>query len=99
MSVNCDFGGVQWHSGRASVRGERVLNLPPPSCVLKQDTLIPESTGNTRPDMTEKLLTGTLSLNTNKNKNCDFYSTFSEPQNLKFISNVPSQNPNLHITK
>ena len=49
-----------------------VLNLPPPCCVLEQDTLLPESTGKLprkrwlRPDMTEKLLTVTLSLNTNK---------------------------------
>ena len=47
-----------------------VRNLPRLCCVLEQDTLLPESTGNTqeavlRPDMTEKLLTGTLSLNTN----------------------------------
>ena len=43
-----------------------------PCCVLEQDTFLPESTGELprkrwlRPDMTEKLLTGTLSLNTNK---------------------------------
>ena len=50
-----------------------VRNQPPPCCVLEQDTVLPENTGNTqeavapfRPDMTEKLLTWTLSLNTNK---------------------------------
>ena len=49
----------------------RVPNLSLPCCVLEQDTLLPESTGNTqeavapsRHDLT--LLTGTLSLNTNK---------------------------------
>ena len=26
----------------------RVQNLPPPCCVLEQDTLLPESTGNTQ---------------------------------------------------
>ena len=46
-------------SGRLGVR-----NLPPPWCVLEQDTLLPENTGYTQkavawPDMTEKLLTGT----------------------------------------
>ena len=56
------------------IKQETGRNLPPPCCVLEQDTLLPESTGYLtrkrwrRPDMTEKLLTGTLSLNTNKNK-------------------------------
>ena len=51
---------------------EREVGGSPPCCVLEQDTLLPESTGELprkrwlRPDMTEKLLTGTLSLNTNK---------------------------------
>ena len=50
--------------------GSGVRNLPPPCCVLEKDTLLPESTGNTRKqwlcqDITEKLLTGTLNLNTN----------------------------------
>ena len=31
----------------SGVRG-RVRNLPPPYCVLEQDTLLPESTGNTQ---------------------------------------------------
>ena len=68
-----DFEGsavAQWWS--VGLRSERsgVRNLPPPCCVLEQDTLLPESTGYLprkrwlRPDMTEKLLTGTLSLNT-----------------------------------
>ena len=49
-----------------------VQNLPPPCCVVEQDTLLPESTVNTQEaeapsrSMTEKLLTVTLSLNTNK---------------------------------
>ena len=47
-----------------------VRNLHPPCCVLEQDTLLPKSTGNTQKvvahDMTEKLLTGMLNLNTNK---------------------------------
>ena len=67
-------GGARWLS--VGLRSERsgVRNLPPPCCVLEQDTLFPESTGKLprkrwlRPDMTEKLLTGTLSLNTNKQK-------------------------------
>ena len=48
-------------------------NLPTSaSCILEQDTFLPKSTGNTCrkwglcPDMTEKLLTWTLNLNTNK---------------------------------
>ena len=55
---------------RTPEREVRGWNLPPPCCVLEQDTLLPESTGYLprkrwlRPDMTEKLLTGTLSLNT-----------------------------------
>ena len=67
--------GARWLSGRVSDSGARgpgsgVRDLPPPCCVLEQDTLLPESTGYLprkrwlRPDMTEKLLTGTLSLNT-----------------------------------
>ena len=38
-------------SGRASdsgARGRGIRNLPPPCCVLEQDTLLPESTGNTQ---------------------------------------------------
>ena len=57
--------GVWWLSVRASdsgARGRGVRNLPPPFCVLEQDTLPPppppRGTGNTkkqwlRPDMTE----------------------------------------------
>ena len=46
-----------------TLEGEgRVRNLPPTFSVLEQYTLLPESTG-----MTEKLLTGMFSLNTNKN--------------------------------
>ena len=33
-----------WLSGIAP----RVRDLPPPCCVLEQDTLLPESTGNTQ---------------------------------------------------
>ena len=44
------------------------LNLPPPCCVLEQDTLLPESTGNSQEGVTEKLLTGAVNLNTNKQK-------------------------------
>ena len=46
--------------------------IPPPFCVLEQKTLLPEKSlvisrkRWLRPDMTEKLLSGTLSLNTNK---------------------------------
>ena len=41
------FGVGEWLSGRVSDRSERleVRNLPPPCCVLEQDTLLPESTG------------------------------------------------------
>ena len=47
-----------------------VRNLPPPCCVLEQDTLLPENTDNTQEaDMTEKMLTETLSPNTNKQTN------------------------------
>ena len=71
----------RWLSGRVSDSGERsrVRNLPPPCCVLEQDTLLPESTGTCRDgttaiprkrwlrlDITEKLSTLTLCLNTNK---------------------------------
>ena len=47
-------------------------DLHPPCCVLEQDTLLPESTGITeevgwlRPELTERLMTGTSSLNTIK---------------------------------
>ena len=37
--------GARWLSGRASysgARGRGVRNLPRPSCVLEQDTLLPE---------------------------------------------------------
>ena len=47
--MNCGRG-ARWLSGKASgLRSERlgVQNLPPPSCVLEEDTLLPESTGNT----------------------------------------------------
>ena len=45
------FGGARWLSGRVSKPGcERsgIQNLPPPCCVLEQDFLLPESTGNTQ---------------------------------------------------
>ena len=64
--------GARWLSGRVSDSGVR--DLLPLCCVLEQDTLLPESTGYLprkrwlRPDMTEKLLTRTLSLNTNNQK-------------------------------
>ena len=51
-----------------------VGNLPPPCCVLEQDTLLSENTGNTwrkqwhRPDMTEILLTGHKPQNKQTNK-------------------------------
>ena len=45
-----------------------VRDLPPPCCVLEQDTLLPDTLLPRkrwlRPDKTEKLLTGTLILNT-----------------------------------
>ena len=40
--------GERWLNGRVSYSGARsrgVWNLPPPCCVLEQDTLLPESTG------------------------------------------------------
>ena len=40
--------GARWLSGRVSdsgARGPGFLDLPPPCCVLEQDTLLPESTG------------------------------------------------------
>ena len=54
---------------RTPERESRVQNIPLLCCVL--DTLLPERTVNTLeamtpPNMTNKLLTGTLSLNTNK---------------------------------
>ena len=59
---------------RTPEREMGVRNLPQPCCVLEQDTLLPEILVIPRkqwhrPDMTEKLLTGTLSLNTNKQTN------------------------------
>ena len=42
---------ARWLSGRAfGLRTERsgIRNLPPPCCVLEQDTLLPQSTGNTQ---------------------------------------------------
>ena len=47
----------------------RVRNLPPPCCVLEQDTFSPKSIGNTQEAVAEILLTGTVNLNTNK-QNC-----------------------------
>ena len=54
---------AQWYS----IERSGVLNLPPPCCVHESPKLlvIPRKRW-LRPDMTEKLLTGTLSLNTNK---------------------------------
>ena len=71
--------GARWLSGRVSDSGARGpgSRLPPPCCVLEQDTLLPESTGLLprkrwlRHDMTEKLLTGTLSLNTTSHEKKD----------------------------
>ena len=59
---------------RTLEREVRGLNLPPPCFVLDQDTLLPKVPVIPRkrwilPDMTEKLYTGTLSLNTNKQTN------------------------------
>ena len=58
---------------KRQLRSERlgVRNLSPPYCVIEQDTLLPKGLVIPRkrwlrPDMTEKLLTGTLNLNTNK---------------------------------
>ena len=65
-------GGGSVVECRTPQREVGVRNLPPQCCVHEQGTLLPESTGLLprkqwlRPDMTEKLLTGTLSLNTNK---------------------------------
>ena len=52
-------------------------NLPPPCCVLEEDTYSPKVLVIARKrwlhsDMAEKLLTGTLNLNTNK----IFYASF-----------------------
>ena len=76
--------GVGLQSERSGVR-----NLPPPCCVLEQDTLLPESTGLLPrkrwlcPDMTEKLLTGTLSLNTNKQTSTDLYADDTTVYNIQ----------------
>ena len=55
---------------RTPEREVGVRNLSPPCCVLEQDTLLPESTGYTQErwlhPMTEKMLNGTLNLNTNR---------------------------------
>ena len=72
-----DWDGVRWLSGRAS--DSAVQNLPLPCCVLEQDTLIPECTGNTQEAMapfrlTEILLSGTLSTNKQTNKTIGQYS-------------------------
>ena len=42
-----DVWGARWLSGRASDSFSGIRNLPPPCCVLEQDTLLPESTGKT----------------------------------------------------
>ena len=63
--------GACWLSGSVvGLWSERlgVRNLPLPCCVHEEDTLFPESTGKVviprkqwlRPEMTEKLLTGSL---------------------------------------
>ena len=39
---------AQWLSIRLQSERSRVENLPVPCCVLEQDTLLPESTGNTQ---------------------------------------------------
>ena len=41
-------------------------NLPPPCCVIEQDTLLPKSISNTQEALAEKLLTRMVNLNTNK---------------------------------
>ena len=69
--------GARWLSGRVSdsgARGRGFETYRRRVVSIEQDTLLPESTGKLprkrwlRPNMTEKLLTGTLSLNTNKQK-------------------------------
>ena len=76
MIVEVDILITDWesaqHSGRASDSGARgwVRNPPPPCCVLEQlysqKVLVIPRKQWLSSDMTEKLLTGTLSLNTNK---------------------------------
>ena len=65
---------AQWY--RVGLRCERsgVRNLPSPWCVIEQDTLLPKVLVIPRkrwlfPDMTEKMLTEMLSLNTNNKQN------------------------------
>ena len=58
---------AQWYSDRVWSERSGIRNLP----LLEQDILLPESTGSAQEavapsGMTEKLLTGMLSLNTNK---------------------------------
>ena len=70
LLVHMGSAVAQWLS--VGLRSQRlgVRNLPLPCYVLEQDPLLPKVLVIPRkrwlsPDMTEKLLTGTLSLNTN----------------------------------
>ena len=48
--LNTDLGSVVAQRQSVGLRSERsgFQNLPAPCCVLDQDTLLPESTGNTQ---------------------------------------------------
>ena len=83
ISVRLNFARkAPWPSGRASDSGARGRgvrsSLRSPCCVLEQDTftsqkvlVIPRKRWLC-PDMTEKMLTGTLNLNKTKTKTSEF---------------------------
>ena len=64
VSRECGGSLVVCRTPERKIRDSKPI-LPPPCCVLEQDTLLPENTGNIQ-DMTEESLTGMLGLNTNK---------------------------------
>ena len=74
----------------------RVSKPTSPCCVLEQDTFLPKvlvipRKRWLRPDMTEKLLTGTLNLNTNEQDHDTAHFNFRPRQKSEALGSVYSQ--------